>query len=370
MGLSRRVEYDDKEIEGKYNLDFVSQLIEQKIIDKYYIYLPAFFDDEGMFFQSFINILMIPNILDNYLDFNSYIPLNTNYSSKWSVTLSHIMYEDTYDADKPMNMTYSINADVIFTNSGNRSMIVSYKYKDIFDDIFISHLKCELVLEYYSCDKDKIDKFKLFFVFNGFSHLLLNMLISSSFISSYYISILFRTDIDFIGIDTFTFGNYHFLFDGEKNFIRLMNKNKDAIKDVSDKCGYENRDGIQRKTHDMIYLLEWEERLKNESKKINETLKEIEEMKIELEKQQKTLGEEIKLCKSDVLKEEVYSLRNDKNVLNEEISKNNTLMIMIIVNIVLTVITFLIIFFCLCRAKRRANQNENFGFGLVDKSEK
>ena len=64
------------------------------------------------------------------------------------------------------------------------------------------------------------------------------------------------------------------------------------------------------------------------------------------------------------------SLRNDKNVLNEEISKNNTLMIMIIVNIVLTVITFLIIFFCLCRAKRRANQNENFGFGLVDKSEK
>ena len=371
MGLSRRVEYDDKEIEGKYNLDFVSQLIEQKIIDKYYIYLPAFFDDEGNVLPKlYITFGMIPNILDDYLDFNSYIPLNINYSSKWSVTLSHIMYEDTYYADKPMNMTYSINADVIFTNSGNRSMIVSYKYKDIFDDIFISHLKCELVLEYYSCDKDKIDKFKLFFVFNGFSHLLLNMLISSSFTSSYYISILFRTDIDFIGIDTFTFGNYHFLFDGEKNFISLMNKNEDAIKDVSDKCGYENRDGIQRKAHDMEYLLEWEERLKNESKKINETLKEIEEMKIELEKQQKTLGEEIKLCKSDVLKEEVYSLRNDKNVLNEEISKNNTLMIMIIVNIVLTVITFLIIFFCLCRAKRRANQNENFGFGLVDKSEK
>ena len=87
---------------------------------------------------------MIPNILDNYLDFNSYIPLNTNYPNKWSVTLSHIMYEDTYDADNPMNITYSISADVIFTNSGNRSMIVSYKYKDIFDDIFISHLNCEI----------------------------------------------------------------------------------------------------------------------------------------------------------------------------------------------------------------------------------
>ena len=399
LGLSRRVEYDDKEIEGKYNLDFVSQLIDQKIIDKYYIYLPAFFDDEGNVLPKlYITFGMIPNILDNYLDFNSYIPLNTNYPNKWSVTLSHIMYEDTYDADNPMNMTYSISADVIFTNSGNKSIIVSYKYKDIFDDIFVSHYNCEVWNGEFRCDPNKINKFKLFFVFNGFSHLLFNELNTHRCSDKQCIHLEFRSDIDFIGIDTFTFGNYHFLFDGEKNFIRLMNKNEGAIKDVSDKCGYENRDGIQRKAHDMEYLLEWEERLKNESKKINETLKEVEEMKIELEKQQKTLGEEIKLCKSDVLKEEVYSLRNDlekkdndtkllnqeinnlrndldikekdKTALNEEISKNNKLMIMIIVNIVLTVITFLIIFFCLCRAKRRANQSENFGFGLVDKSEK
>ena len=398
LGLSRRVEYDDKEIEGKYNLDFVSQLIDQKIIDKYYIYLPAFFDDEGNVLPKlYITFGMIPNILDNYLDFNSYIPLNTNYPNKWSVTLSHIMYEDTYDADNPMNMTYSISADVIFTNSGNKSMIVSYRYKDIFDDIFVSHYNCEEWNGEFRCDPNKINKFKLFFVFNGFSHLLFNELNTHRCSDKQCIHLEFRSDIDFIGIDTYTFGNYHFLFDGEKNFIRLMNKNEGAIKDVSDKCGYENRDGIQRKAHDMEYLLEWEERLKNESKKINETLKEVEEMKIELEKQQKTLGEEIKLCKSDVLKEEVYSLRNDlekkdndtkllnqeinnlrndldikekdKTALNEEISKNNKLMIMIIVNIVLTVITFLIIFFCLCRAKRRANQNENFGFGLVDKSE-
>ena len=275
--------------------------------------------------------------------------------------------------------------------------MVSYKYKDVFDDIFISHLNCEVRSGEFRCDPNKINKFKLFFVFNGFSHLLLNELITNIFADERYFYIYFSTNIDFIGIDTFTFGNYHFFFDGEKNFIRLMNKNEDAIKDVSNKCGYENRDGIQRKAHDMEYLLEWEEKLKNESKKINETLKEVEEMKIELEKQQKTLGEEIKLCKSDVLKVEVYSLRNDletkdndtkvlkqeinnlrndleikdkdKNVLNEEISKNKTLMIMIIVNIVLTVITFLIIIFCLYRAKRRDNQNENFGFGLVDKSE-
>jgi hypothetical protein len=378
LGLSRRVEYDDKEIEGKYNLDFVSQLIEKKIIDKYYIYLPAFFNDSGENLEKlYITFGMIPNILDNYINFNSYIPLNTNYPNKWSVTLSHIIYEDTYDTDKPLNMTYSMSADVIFTNSGNRTIMVSYKYKDVFDDIFISHLNCQVWNGEYICDPNKINKFKLFFVFNGFSHLLFNELITYIFSGKKYFYINFSTNIDFIGIDTFTFGNYHFFFDGEKNFIRLMNKNEDAIKDVSNKCGYENRDGIQRKAHDMEYLLEWEEKLKNESKKINETLKEVEEMKIELEKQQKTLGEEIKLCKSDVLKAEVYSLRNDleikdkdKNVLNEEISKNKTLMIMIIVNIVLTVITSLIIIFCLYRTKRRANQNENLDFGLVDKFEK
>ena len=34
LGLSREVEYDNKEILEKYNLDFVSHLIEQKVIDK------------------------------------------------------------------------------------------------------------------------------------------------------------------------------------------------------------------------------------------------------------------------------------------------------------------------------------------------
>ena len=46
LGLSRRVEYDNKEVLEKYNLDFVSKLIEQKVIDKYYIYFPALFDEK------------------------------------------------------------------------------------------------------------------------------------------------------------------------------------------------------------------------------------------------------------------------------------------------------------------------------------
>ena len=35
----RKVNYDDPSIEELYNLDFMSQLIEQGVIGKYYIYL-------------------------------------------------------------------------------------------------------------------------------------------------------------------------------------------------------------------------------------------------------------------------------------------------------------------------------------------
>ena len=56
-------------------------------------------------------------------------------------------------------------------------------------------------------------------------------------------------------------GNYHKLFDGENNMIMLLNTEggKD-IADVSDICGYENRDGIRRIVHDPEYLFEWEQR--------------------------------------------------------------------------------------------------------------
>ena len=154
-----------------------------------------------------------------------------------------------------------------------------------------------------------------------------------------------------------------------------MNKKENFISDVSDACGYENRDGIPWKPLDKEYLFEWEQRLKKESIKFNETLEEFEKNKTELEKEQKILQEEIKLCKSDVLKQEVENLRKDietkekdKTELNEQISKNKTLMIMLIVQIILTVITAVIIIFFFCRAKRRENKIENLGVGLVDKS--
>ena len=377
-------------------MDFVSQLIEQKVIEKYYIYLPAFFDEKGKYFSDlYLTLGMFPNILDNYYNQTSYAPLNTKYPKKWSLILSHIIYTDEYNSENPVNKTFSIYADVIFTNSGGEYITLPLKYKDIFDDIFISYLNCEVVLGDYRCYKSRTDKFKLFFVFNGFSHLLSNELISDivSVFKERNFNIKYDNDIDFIAIDTYTFGNYHILFDGEENFILLMNKNKNNISDVSDICGYENRDRKQRKTHDKEYLLEWEERLKNESKKINETLEEIEKMKAESEKERKTLEEEIKLCKSDVLKQEVENLRkdletkekeknevinnlksdletkeSDKTILNEQVSKNQTLMAMLIVQIILTALTFAILILFFCRVKRRENKIQNVEIGLVDKS--
>ena len=324
IGFSRGVEYDNNETLENYNLDFVSQLIDQKVIEKYYIYLPAFFDEKGKEYSAlYLTLGMIPNILDNYFNQTSYAPLNTKYPKKWSITLSHIIYEDTYNSDDPVNKTFSIYADVIFTNSGNKYITVSPKYKDIFDDIFINHLNCEVWNGEYECNPSKTSKFKLFFVFNGFSHLLSNELISYIFSSKRYYYIKYDNDIDFIAIDTFAFGNYHFLFDGEENFIILMNKNKDNISDVSDICGYENRDRKQRKTHDKEYLLEWEERLKNESKKINETLEEVEKIKAELEKEKVTLEEEIQLYRSDTLKQVIVNLRKDLEAKEKE--KNETI---------------------------------------------
>ena len=312
LGFARGVEYDDKEIEEKYNLDFVSQLIEQNIIDKYYIYLPAFFDEKGELLPKlYLTLGMIPYILDKYLNQTSYAPLNNKYPKKWSLNLSHIIYEDTFDSNNPIKMHYPIYADVIFTNSGNRTINVPWKYRDIFDDIFISHLNCKISFEKFECDLNKINEFKLFFVFNGFSHLLLNKLITEGSTNQRSFYIKFDKDIDFIGIDTYTFGNYHFFFDGENNFIRLMSKKEGFISDVSDIYGYENRDGVPRKIQDMQYLIEWEERLKNESKKINETLEEIEKTKKELEKEKKTLEEEIKVYRSDVLRQEIDNLRKD-----------------------------------------------------------
>ena len=102
----------------------------------------------------------------------------------------------------------------------------------------------------------------------------------------------------------------------KKNTTTLPNQDEDTIKDVSDICGFEGRDGIKRIVHNQDYLLEWEDRLKIESKKINETLEEIEglkkefnETKHEIEEEKKELEKEIEKYRQDIIRKEMDSLR-------------------------------------------------------------
>ena len=90
-------------------------------------------------------------------------------------------------------------------------MYVPYKYKSVFDEIFKSKLGCSESGSYYQCDLLKLNNFKLYFVFNGFSHLIANNLIFIYFSLYGRGTILFKEDIDFLGIDTYTMGNYHIL---------------------------------------------------------------------------------------------------------------------------------------------------------------
>ena len=47
LGLARRVKYPNKDIEGLYDLDFMSQLLKKKVINDYYIYLTPFYQPNG-----------------------------------------------------------------------------------------------------------------------------------------------------------------------------------------------------------------------------------------------------------------------------------------------------------------------------------
>ena len=125
-------------------------------------------------------------------------------------------------------------------------------------------------------------------------------------------------------------GIYHKLYNGEDSMIMLLNQDEGAIKDVSDICGFEDRDGIKRIVHNQDYLLEWEERLKIESKKINETLEEIEglkkefnETKHEIEEEKKELEKEIEKYRQDIIRKEIDSLREDLTKKDEDKEKLN-----------------------------------------------
>ena len=68
------------------------------------------------------------------------------------------------------------------------------------------------------------------------------------------------------------------------------------------------------------------------------------------------------------LKSDLETKESDKTILNEQVSKNQTLMAMLIVQIILTALTFAVLVLFYCRVKRRENKIQNVEIGLVDKS--
>ena len=104
--------------------------------------------------------------------------------------------------------------------------------------------------------------------------------------------------------------NYHKLFDEENNMIMSLNtETENAISDVLNTCGYDLRGDIRRIIHDQYYLFEWEERLINESQKINKTKealvileKELNETKNKIDEEKKELDKELEKYRKDIFR--------------------------------------------------------------------
>jgi len=166
-------------------------------------------------------------------------------------------------------------------------------------------------------------KLKLYFVFNGYAHLISNKLLFHNGTTEGYLyaNFEFSNEIEYISLDSYVLGNYHKLFDKENNTIRFVEPNdKSSILDVGEITGYENRGGTSKDVPDIGFLRDWEKSLKEKEKTMNETMKEIEEKKKILDKREGELNKcqanltnwENNLCQ----KEEEFEKANE-NIIKE-----------------------------------------------------
>ena len=94
-----------------------------------------------------------------------------------------------------------------------------------------------------------MNKLKLYFVFNGYAHLISNNLIFHQGTESKYnyTNFKFINQVEYISFDNYIFGNYHKLYDEENNTIRFVYPNDESyILDVGEFTGYENRKGTKK----------------------------------------------------------------------------------------------------------------------------
>ena len=296
LGLARRVNYNDSSIEYSYDLDFMSQLIKQGVIDKHYIYLTPFFDIEGKPRNDVsMELGRFPVYFDDKYKY-SYIPLNNLYPTKWAVKLSHIILGDI----KKENI-HDIYTDVIFTDSYKRDSHIPEKLRTFFRTIFVDKMDCEFSFSYIICPINKINTTKFYLVFNGYAHFIpSSLLFSNSGNETHkYSTFCFSSEIDYISIDSYIFGAYHRLYDGENDTVRFVYPGDDNfIVDVEKYTGYENRNGTKKEIPSIEYLRDYERSLKKQEEKIQETIIKIEnDKKIILEKTESLNKKEIELQK-------------------------------------------------------------------------
>ena len=322
LGLARRVNYYHSLIEYSYDLDFMSQLIKQGVIDKHYIYLTPFFDIEGKPRNDIsMELGRLPVYFDDKYKF-SYIPLNNFYPKKWAVKLSHIILGDI----KSENI-YDIYADVIFTDSYKADSLFPESLKTYLRTIFVDKMDCEFSLSYIKCPVNKINTTKFYFVFNGYAHYIpSSLLFSNSGNETHkYSHFKFSSEIEYISIDSYILGAYHRLYDGENNTVRFVYPGDDNfIVDVQDYTGYENRDGTKKEIPSIEYLRDYERTLKRQEENIQETLIKIEDdKKIIIEKTESLNKREMELQKyEEDLKKREEEMK-DKIEKADELEKEN-----------------------------------------------
>ena len=262
---------------------------------------------------------------------SSYIPFSDKYPTKWAVKLTYILFGTISESNIPESNKRNIEADIIFSDSYKTNNYISNSYRNILDTIFVDEYKCEFYSNTYKCSSDILTKLKLYFVFNGYAHLISNNLIFHKGTEEEYLyaNFEFSNEIEYISLDSYVFGNYHKLFDKENNTIRFVEPNdKSSILDVGKITGYENRNGTSKDVPDIGFLRDWEKRLKEKEKNMNETMKEIEEKKKILDKREGELNKyqtnltnwENNLCqKEEEFEKEKENITKENKELKEEI---------------------------------------------------
>ena len=404
LGLSRGVIYNNKTIEKEYELDFITQLIKKGVINKYYIYLPPFFKTDGTILSdTYLEIGRFPPTFEIYEKMSSFTPLNDRYPKKWSVKLTHLLFGDINEAYIPSTNKRDIYADVVFTESFKKNNnYIPKKYKQIFNSIFVDNYNCEVISDEYKCPIEILNKLKLYFVFNGYAHLISNnLLFHNETESKYnYTNFEFTDKIEYISLDSYIFGNYHKLFDGENNTMRFVYPDDESyILDVGKITGYENRKGTKKEVLDIEYLRDLERTLKEKEKNLNITLEEIEEEKKllnkregelnikedNLNKKENDLIEREKRVEKEIIdlkneteqlkgeleinKNEIKKLENDKKDKKNKINNLEKLNVIKIIIIVILVIIIVVLVFFLIKSKKQNSQDKRLSMAIINEKD-